>query len=517
MEKKLVYYEDFGAVGDGKNDDFFAVKRAHDFANENGLEVKGTPGKTYRIYDIVGDSEAASYISIKTNTDWTDTSFIIDDRGFGHKDKNNSLTFKVESDYPVLSITEKEDIEKIFPGRKIEAGFNGKIGWSDYGYDALLIVKNANHRNYIRAGAHQDSGQIQSELIVVDKDGQIREGTEFLYAYDDITLINVYRIDERPVTITGGTFTHIANDIPMVKENWGYYSRGIRVFRSGTVVDGLTHIIEGELPGSKTNDKPKGAPYSGFLSAVCSTDVTFKNCILPTRRYSGLAGTYGFQAGSVNNMYLYNVKQSNYYCEDGVTPTLDYNNYWGICISNGCKNLIYDSCLMSRYDAHCGVYRGKIINSTVCNLELIGGGDMLIENTTFTPISFTPIMLRGDYGHTWNGTLTVKDCTVKNPQKPITTFLSVGWRNQDFGYTTCMPNLIIDNLKWDIPEREIMLTNYDNPELVCSDILSDGSENINKRTPAEYIRVINNKDGVTYKMHGTPLVADTEIEGVEII
>ena len=37
--KKTVCYEDFGAVGDGKTDDFDAISRAHAYANENGLDV----------------------------------------------------------------------------------------------------------------------------------------------------------------------------------------------------------------------------------------------------------------------------------------------------------------------------------------------------------------------------------------------------------------------------------------------------------------------------------------------
>ena len=46
--KKTVSYEDFGAVGDGKTDDFDAIARAHAYANENNLEVK-VRGKTYYI------------------------------------------------------------------------------------------------------------------------------------------------------------------------------------------------------------------------------------------------------------------------------------------------------------------------------------------------------------------------------------------------------------------------------------------------------------------------------------
>ena len=516
---KFVKYEDFGAVGDGIKDDFFAIKAAHDYANEHGVSVKGTPGKNYLIHDIVGEGDAASCISIQTDVDWTDVKFTVDDRGYYYKEKNNAGIFAVNSEYPRLVITDKDEISKIFPNLKIEQGFTGKINWSDYGYGALLVVKNADHKNYVRFGGNADSGQRQSELIVVDKDGKIREETPFMFAYDNITELWICRIDENPITIKGGEFHHIANDTPMVKEDWGYFSRSLSVKRSGTVIDGLKHLIFGELPGINVqgNTDPKGPPYAAFLSATCCTDVKFINCTLTARRVSGIAGTYDFGAGTANNLYLYNVNQSNYYEEDGKTPTMDYKHYWGIGGTNYCKNLTYDTCVMSRYDAHCGLYNGKIINSTVCNVELIGAGDMLIENTTFTPISFTPIMIRGDYGCTWRGTITVKDCTVKTPKGPITTFLNQGWSNHNFGYTCTAPDLLIDNLKWDTEQNnEVYLSSYSNKESVTENSLSDGTKNENKITPPKFIRVINNNDGTTYKLRAMPLFKNTLIEGVSL-
>ena len=40
MEKKYVSYEEFGAIGDGKTDDFDAIAKAHEYANENGYEIR---------------------------------------------------------------------------------------------------------------------------------------------------------------------------------------------------------------------------------------------------------------------------------------------------------------------------------------------------------------------------------------------------------------------------------------------------------------------------------------------
>ena len=36
MEKKIVYYKDFGAVGDGVHEDIDAIRACHEYANANG-------------------------------------------------------------------------------------------------------------------------------------------------------------------------------------------------------------------------------------------------------------------------------------------------------------------------------------------------------------------------------------------------------------------------------------------------------------------------------------------------
>jgi len=71
----VVYYSDFGAIGDGKTDDFGAIFAAHEYANENNYSVKATEGATY----LISSESIGKQIEIKTDTDWTNASFIIDD------------------------------------------------------------------------------------------------------------------------------------------------------------------------------------------------------------------------------------------------------------------------------------------------------------------------------------------------------------------------------------------------------------------------------------------------------
>lgn len=516
---RIVTYEEFGARGDGYTDDFFAIKAAHDFANECGQTVVGRRNATYRIHDITDENGKANRITIRTNVDWTGVKFKIDDTDFTHSQANNSAIFDIASDYSVEKITNKNTINKIFNGNaSVEEGFCGKLNWSDFGYAALIVVQNTTHRQYIRHG-YDTLGSYQKELIVVDENGNIDKDTPFMWDYSTITNITIYRMDERHITVKGGEFTTIASNVPQTPaDGVAYFTRRINITRSNTVIDGLVHLVTGELPGTKDVEGPKGAPYSGFLYPQNCSNLIIKNSVLTGRKYSGLHGTYDFQASTVNNLRLENVKQSNYFKDDGVTPTMDYRNYWGIGGTSYCKNMIYDNCLLSRYDAHEGLYNGAVINSTVCNMELIGKGEMLIENTTFTPISNTPIMLRGDYGCTWRGTITVKDCTINSAVKTNASLISTGWYNHYFGYVCYMPNIILDNLHWKgLTSNNVFVCSYAPIDTVHLPTLMDGSVNINPYMPPEYIKVINNNDGINYQMYDAIFYSKTKIEGISLL
>ena len=79
LDRNYVTYEDFGAVGDGKKDDFGAIYKTHEYANAHSLSVKGTPGKTYYIKDTKLGTDEVHVAVIKTNVDWCGANFIIDD------------------------------------------------------------------------------------------------------------------------------------------------------------------------------------------------------------------------------------------------------------------------------------------------------------------------------------------------------------------------------------------------------------------------------------------------------
>ena len=50
--KDKVCYSDFGAAGDGIANDFYAVRAAHAYANENGLSVHAERGKSIALLRV---------------------------------------------------------------------------------------------------------------------------------------------------------------------------------------------------------------------------------------------------------------------------------------------------------------------------------------------------------------------------------------------------------------------------------------------------------------------------------
>ena len=82
MDERFVCYADFGAVGDGVTNDFFAIKRAHEYANLHNLPVKaGKAGDVFLLSETEKDGYAES-IKIKTDTDFGGATLVIDEHLF---------------------------------------------------------------------------------------------------------------------------------------------------------------------------------------------------------------------------------------------------------------------------------------------------------------------------------------------------------------------------------------------------------------------------------------------------
>ncbi len=410
-----VRYSDFGARGDGKTDDIIAIAATHAFANRNDLPVKAIEGATY----YIGGKNCTAVI--QTDTDFGTAAFIIDDTDV---ENHNAHVFLVGSS---LQSFKPEKISSLKKNQeKIDISLPGTC---------LVTVTNSQVRHYIRYGPNQNDGKPQTDIFIVDKEGNVDMNAPIVWDFNQITDISALPIDETELTITGGRFTTIANQ---AESKYTYYSRGIGIRRSNVLVDGLEHRITGE--------GDQGAPYGGFINIGDCAYVTVKNTLLTghkTYRTIGSAGvpvsmgSYDLSVNRALNVSFIDCSQTN---------DINDSKYWGILGSNYCKNLLYDNCTFSRFDAHMGVANATIRNSTLGHMGInaIGSGTFLVENSTIN--GRTLINLRSDYGSTWQGEFIIRNCIfIPAGGKPVSASLIGGSYSgqHDFGYTSYMPERII--------------------------------------------------------------------------
>ena len=511
-KKKFVTYEEFGARGDGVAEDFAAIKKAHDYANEKGLTVKATLGKTYYISNTRIDGEVQTAI-IKTNVVWSGANFIIDDSPFStHNDYDvfAENIFYIDSDYPSEKIRVSELFEKLLSDG---VGLGTKKMDLGLGYPALVTIYNSKHNVYRRRGYGAHLGKPMHEIILLDKDGNVSDETPFMFDYNNIDYIDVIRADVKPITVEGGKFTTIAcntncvvyneEGIPVgVKEP--YIHRGIRIQRSETTLRGVEHYIEGEISINRQKKGEVGAPYHGFYEAVRANHVTIESCVMTGRRCykkswigygmgGGTMGTYDLTGLEVNKIVFKNCTQSNFWV------TIDENNvihnvkegtpgavlglspivndegvssrmHWGVGGTNYCKNMEYIDCTLSRFDAHQGLYNGKVIDSTLVALALTGCGEMIVKNSRIyseSHASNNMLGMRSDYGSIWNGSITVDGLkayvytkrsslpgATRSEYSP-TAVMGHTYSNWYFGYDCRFPDLSLNNVEvYDIETGE---------------------------------------------------------------
>ena len=479
--KGFVRYSDFGARGDGKTDDIEAIAAAHAIANQYGLLVKADEGGTY----YIGGKNCTAVI--RTDTDFGTAAFIIDDTDVQNR---NSPVFLVNSS---LQPFKPKGISSLKRNQE-------KIGISLPG-PCLFTVTNSLVKRYIRYGPNQNHGSTQTDIFIVDKNGNVDSDTPIIWDFDQITEITALPIDETTLTITGGRFTTIAN---REESKYTYYSRGIAIRRSHVLVDGLEHHVTGE--------GDHGAPYGGFISVGDCSFVVVRNTILTGRKMyqtigaAGVTvsmGSYDISVNRALNLSFVNCSQTN---------DINDSKYWGIMGSNYCKNLVYDKCTFSRFDAHMGVANATIRNSTLGHqgINAIGSGTFTVENSTIYGRNL--INLRSDYGSTWQGEFIIRNCVFVPAGGRTTSASLIGGSNSgqhDFGYTCYMPERItIETLHIDDSKHT---TDYQGPAIFADfNPQMTGDSYLEKfpyvRTREVILRNVTTKSGKALRICDNPYI-----------
>ena len=493
--KTAVLYEDFGAVGDGVANDFFAIKAAHEYANENGVTVKACPGKTYLISDTRNERGEVETVPVKTDVIWSGANFIIEDTDISNFDGTNISSkdiFLILPDSNPYKIDDEKILSEI-----VSLGLNKeteKIKLPGVNEPVMIIPYNSAHRVYRRRGFGSHTGGIMHEVIILDKDGIINEETRVLFDYKNLDYIEVYPLTDKPITIEGGTFTTRASRIDILERDAdgkvmrarnGYIQRGIEVFRSHTTVKGVKHYVEGEITLAEQASGILGPTYNGFFGVTLAHAVTFEDCVLTGKRCfrknnvegagSGTSGSYDYTVNDSNKVVFRNCVQSNFWitidektgeikaadehtpgAQLSMTPTafgnINFKIIWGLGGSNYTKNMEFIGSTMSRFDAHAGLMNGKIIDSTVNAISLVGGGNMLIENSRWIgegrKRGDSLFGMRGDYGSPWDGKVTVRNVKAYINKNAPVYLIGHGYLNWYCGYQSCFPNVEVENLKY---------------------------------------------------------------------
>ena len=402
---RFITYEAFGAKGDGHTDDMPAIVAAHAEANRLRLPVRAAAGAVYYI------APRSATAVIRTDTDWIGARFVIDDR---------DLDVWTE---PIFDV----------PPAGGEAAFApqtlayGQTSVENPTHRPLYVtVFNDTHLDYIRWGPNVNNGSPRTDCFLVEADGTLPSPVSF--DFDRITSAQARFLPEETLHLCGGEFITIAN---RHESRYDYHQRNLRIRRSCTELAGLTHRVEGELD--------HGAPYAGFIIVRNCARFSMHDCLLTAHRTYwtiGAAGTpvpmgsYDLSCGSVVDAVFRNITQT--------TDILD-RNYWGLTGSNHCRDLLFEDCTVSRFDAHMGVMNCTLRRCRFgfAGINTIGFGHFRVEDTESFGRAF--INLRNDYGCTWRGDVTVRNC-VWHPLEDLHSFFRATNRGfHDFGYTCYLP------------------------------------------------------------------------------
>ena len=430
-----VFYEDFGAVGDGVTDDADAIRAAHEAANECGLTVIGRSDATYYIGPIT------KTIKIQTDTDWNGATFIFDD----HQIPWDNSTLRGVHVFTIAADTGSKKIS-VPPGYTLSKG-QTNVGLT-FDEPCMLKIVNANEKIYIRYGVNANNGANKYELILVDENGNVDPSTPIQYDYTAVTELTAYSVVDKPISVGNAKIITIAPNPkeydPDYENNYCYYKRGIVVNRSNATLSYIEHSIIGEDMTIETDrngdgwidkwgeDKSYGVPYSGFFTFSGCYNATLSDTLVQGHQaysfYQGTSrnemGSYDISASDCINLNLLSIRQY----ENDETGEVITNRfmYHGVMGSNFCRNIYMYNCYLDRFDSHQGMHNAKITDCTLgFGILVIGGGELYIENVyRITEGAF--ILLRTDYNSVFDGDLIIKNCRMG---PTITSVISGTWRS----------------------------------------------------------------------------------------
>lgn len=301
-EANTVYYEEFGAKGDGSTDDYKALYDTHIFANKCGQRVCGTAGKRYTI----GAASLVKTIPVKTDVDFNGATITVDDYGSAaYKNRGVELFTTTREAGGVVTLTGDEvyalyeeyrkNVNPEAPETLIIDSKTESFPWlaPKLEVNSMVRIISSTHKDFIRHGSNENSGSNRMDVFMVEANGDfVREvvdkedldgngvlgnvTTPVAYSFgtkdpedpsvtyaglnavdengkptfnNNITQLIIYRNDDAPITIKNGNFFNIccrgvSDTNFMVK--YHEYTRGFYLNRPNVTIENLTHRMKNE-------------------------------------------------------------------------------------------------------------------------------------------------------------------------------------------------------------------------------------------------------------------------------
>ena len=507
----FIYYKDFGAVGDGVSNglnsdgtanvsgtnDFAAIREAHTVANiladvfpEKRIVVvgEGIEGNTF--YMGYPDDGGARGIEIQTNVDWNGTHFIIDDTTVTNLDSTRTAYHQ-----EIFSVIGDKTIRGTSYTAAIPDGIASgatNIGFAP-GRPVMLQISLKSVKHYIRQGANANSGQNQTEIIIVDANGNVDPTTPVQWDYTNVAFCTygctpvdsgsdgtcdtcktsigkaftatAYSADDAPIFISGYdkngnincTWETITNKNVNVVKTYDAVARNIEISRSNVTIQGINRLFIED----NTNTTPRQA-YEGYIETYYAYNTVIKDMSVYQHlghymqdesgnnyyydangnKVTNSLGSYEYSGShSVGTSWIRCI-QRNFFKDDG---TVSYRGMFG---TNYMRNSYLEGCILSSFDSHSGAYNVTIENSTFEHVNFVGGGDAIIRNSVLYLEGGQGVCnLRQDYGSMWAGDIKIDGVQLRHASgySNGTELIRAYYTNHYFGFATELPTRVYVN------------------------------------------------------------------------
>ncbi len=428
------------------NDDYYAIKSTHECANKHNLPVNITKGN-YNIYK----KEKGSII-VQTNTNFNNsTVYIHDESGIiGNSNGVDNEHVYVINDTPKCVTKSNVKINNM-------AYFNvvPEFAGSD---NSFVKVTDSSHKTFIPVNKGPESGQDASDVFRVDSTGKILD--DVFFTYNGPITYKKCEIPTKQLEFYNAIFITVVNPSKSylnINHASGsiYARRGISVRRSNVLIDKIRHYYK----NSKNEDVNLNTyQYYGFFDFTEVANITFSNSrvyALKVDSASNNTSTYDMVMTNVSNMKLYKILMADYTDSTYYDKTNQLNSdRWGVMGSSGCKRFTIDNCILNRIDAHRGMHRLTVTNTTLgqYGLMLTGSGPLSIDNVI---VRYTNnfLTLREGEGSFWKGSVSITNSKIhpKNTNAVNLVWFKISKDNNgathNFGFDLSIPNINLSNFR----------------------------------------------------------------------